>query len=123
MFYGKAWGQGKRELRVRLAKGRFDGRGFRRAREEKTEITGAFGPGGDVVMEPGSDFEPGDAGYAASGFLPIEFLEDSTVGYGDHHYTGSGFFAFSAATGHLQSVAQQEFLERDGLVVAGDTKA
>jgi hypothetical protein len=74
-------------------------------------------------MQPGGNFEPGDAGYPARSFLSIEFLEDSAAGHGDHHYTGSGFFAWSAATGHLQSVAQQEFLESDGFVVAGDAKA
>ena len=123
MFDGKTRGQREVQLRVRLAKSGFHGRGLRRAREEKTEVTGAFGPGGNVVMQPGGNFEPGDAGYPARSFLSIEFLEDSAAGHGDHHYTGSGFFALSAATGHLQSVAQQEFLESDGFVVAGDTKA
>ena len=74
-------------------------------------------------MQPGGNFEPCDAGYPARGFLSIEFFEDSAAGHGDHHYTGSGFFALSAATGHMQSVVQQEFLESDGFVVAGETKA
>ena len=106
MFDWETRGKRKVQPRVSLTKGGFDGAGLRGASEEKTEVTCAFGPGGNVVMLPGGNFKPCDAGYPARGFLSIEFFEDSAAGHGDHHYTGSGFFALSAATGHMQSVAQ-----------------
>ena len=88
MFHRQSGCDFKVQLRMRLAERCLCLAGFTGAGKEKSKVTGALGPGGDVVMQPGGDFEVGDIG---NGFRFLDAFNGSqgATGWdGEHKYGG-----------------------------------